>query len=383
MPTYYRKNGGDILRQMIEKLQSQTPVTSIAPGSIARALAEVTSSEMSDIYDIMDYNMNQNLLSSATGSALDLLGSLHNVERKTVNNLAAVDKQMGAFYFYLEAPVMVDVVVPANTSVYTDATSFQGRRFSYLTTQAATITAGRTKAYTALRPNFTGAVSTAGPRTLVLHDFQEPPGITVFCTNPKEIAQQIGYETDDAYRVRIIKEIRVQSGGTQQAVRFAALSITGVREVKLRQNPYGMGSFEAIIIPEREGDTNQIFTAAVAAMEVARPMGVRMFAKQPTTVTLDASIELIIPGAGLTNFADTAARRAETGIRRYLNSLLPGNPFLYNRMIAIILDSSDSVKDVIIKSLGINGIEIMRKSYQPAEDEQIIPGNISVTIATA
>lgn len=384
MPAYIRKNSGEVLREALEKIQQNTPITSISPGSVMRALTEAITTEVGDLYDIMDYNLNQNLLSTATGSALDHLGSLYDVERKTVNNLAVIDKQLGSFYFYLQTPALVDILIPAGIRVFTDAASFVGRRYSYTTSDVALIIAGRTKAYVGLNPSFTDTVFTAGPKTLILHDFQSPVGTTVFCTNPKEIAQQITFEADNAYRLRIIKNLKVQTGGTIQAMRFAVLGVPGVRDVKIRQAPYGMGSFEGIIVPERNGtgSTSQIMSAATIAMEIARPLGVRMYVKQPTTVAMDISVELVMPGAGISTFAETAVRRAEVGMTRYVNSLLPGNPFVYNRIISIILESSDLVKDAIIKSLTINGLQVMRKNYQPADDEQIIPGTITASIAT-
>jgi hypothetical protein len=56
---------------------------------------------------------------------------------------------------------------------------------------------------------------------------------------------------------------------------------------------------------------------------------------------------------------------------------------VYNRLISIIIDSSEVVKDVIVKSLTVNGVEIMRRNYKPDDDQQLIPGNITVQVATS
>ena len=108
-----------------------------------------------------------------------------------------------------------------------------------------------------------------------------------------------------------------------------------------------------------------------------------MYTKLPSTVSVDIRVDLIMPGASITSIAQQATRRAEVGIQRYINSLLPGSPKVYNKMIAIILDSSDIIKDVIVKSYSVNGQEILRRNYQPAVDEQVIPGEIQATAATA
>jgi 4-aminobutyrate aminotransferase-like enzyme len=57
MPAYLRKNTSEILREVLKKLQDHTPITSVSPGSVARAIAEAIVSEHGDMYEIMDFNM--------------------------------------------------------------------------------------------------------------------------------------------------------------------------------------------------------------------------------------------------------------------------------------------------------------------------------------
>lgn len=382
MPAYLKKSPGDILNEILQKLITNTPFTSTSPGSLIRAFSEAISTELGDIYDIMDFNLNQQLVSTATGSALDNLGSLYNVTRKTVNNLAAVDKSLGAFIFFLKTAVAFDVKISKGTNVYTDATSYVGRRFSYHTDADVTIAAGRTRAYAGLIPNFNDTVFTAGPNTLTLHDFPSSPNALVYSTNPKEIAQQLTYETDDDFRLRIIKNVRVASGGTIEAVRYSGLSVTGVRDLRIRQTPYGMGSFEVIVVPEQNGNQDQIMAQVSTAIESVRPLGCRVYLKAPTTRPVDVSVDLIMVGVNSAAVSDSAIKRATVGIQRYLNTLLPGNALVYNRLISIVIDSSEMTKDVIVKKLSVNGVEIMRRNYQPPEDEQLVPGNITVGLAT-
>lgn len=381
MPAYIKRNSADILAQALRKVTNNTPISSVSPGSIARALTESITSELGDLYDIMDYNLNQNILSTATGSALDLFGSLYNVKRKSVNDLASVDKTLGAFIFFVSNPAPYDIVIPAGVNVYTDSTTFIGQTFSYSIESSVTILSGRTVAYAGLVPNFNDSVFTAGANTLVVHDFTSPPGVTVYCNNPKSISQLVSYEDDDAYRTRIIKNIRVATGGTLEAVRFAALGVAGVRDVSIGQAPYGMGSFEAIVIAERNNNPNQVLTEATVAMEAVRPLGSRMFSRRPTLLALDLNIDLIMPLAGNNQITENSIKRASVGIVRYLNSLLPGDQIVYNRLISIILDSSDYVKDVIVKKYSVNGTEIIRRNYKPAYDEQLTPGDINIGIA--
>lgn len=384
MPAYIKKTKTEILREALNKLETQTPITARGPGSVARALTEAVTSELGDMYDIMDYNVGQSLISTANGMALDNLGSLYNVTRNTVNELAVYDKRLGSFQFYLSTPAVVDITIPAGTNIYTNIDTYIGRQFSYSTTEDVTIPAGRIRSYASIKPNFIDQVYTAGVNTLTEHDFLAPNGATLLCTNPKPISPNPAYEDDDNYRLRIIKAIRVASSGTVESVRFAALGVSGVRDVKIRQAPYGMGSFEAIVIPEQQNaQTGDVLIRAENAMSSVRPVGIKMYVKSPKRITVSMNIKLVAPLINSNVAQTTLPNRANVGIRRYINSLLPGSPLVYNKLLQMILDSSELIRDVIIESYTINGSEVMRRNYQPADDEQLVIGDIIVTLASS
>ena len=383
MPAYIKKSQADVLAQALRKITTNTRLSSVGPGSVVRAITEAVTTEIGDLYDILDFNLSQNVLSTATGTALDLFGSIYNVKRKTVNDLASVDKVMGAFMFYIPSPVAFDITIPTGTNVYTDPNTYIGRTFSYRTDTPVTILAGRTVAYAGLAPNFSDSVFTAGANTLTVHNFNSPSGVTVYCNNPKEISQLTSYEDDNSYRARIIKNIRVISGGSLESIRFAALSVAGVRDVSIAQAPYGMGSFEAIVVVEKNANANQVLKDATSAMDSVRPIGTRMFTRRPTLLPVDMEVNIIMPLAGTNQLTENTLRRAEIGIVRYLNSLLPGEPLVYNRLVATILDASNLIKDVVFKKYSVNGTEIVRRNFKPSYDQQISPGEIKIGLAAA
>ncbi len=384
MPAYIKKNETEILRDALSKVATYTPITARSPGSVARALVEAVTTELGDMYDIMDYNIGQSLLSTATGAALDHLGILYDIRRNTVNELAEHDKRLGAFQFYLSNPASIDITIPKGTNIYTSINSYIGRQFSYSTTEDVVIPVGRTRAYASIKPNFIDQVYTAGVNTLTEHDFVAPGGTVLLCTNPKPISPNPAFEDDNNYRLRIMKAIRVASSGTVEAIRFAGLSVAGVRDVKVRQAPYGMGSFEVIVVPEQQNSqTTDILRKAEEAMSSVRPAGVRMYVKSPRRVLVSMNIQLVAPLMNSDKAQTTLPNRANIGIRRYINGLLPGSPLVYNKLLQIILDSSELVRDVVIQSFTIDGVEVMRRNYQPADDEQLVIGDIIVSLASS
>lgn len=382
MPSYIRKNKVEILRDALNKLQKNTPITSIAPGSVARALVEAVTNEISDFYDIMDYNLNQTLITTASGSSLDLIGSLYGTIRRQVNAMAALEAVTGSFYFYIFEPTSVEILIPDGTNVFPDI-SYLGQRYSYSVVGDTYILPGRTKAYASIRPNFIDDSYTAGSNTLIFHDAVLSTGTSLLCTNPKPINARPTYEDDESYRLRIIKSMRVASSGTVEAVRFAGLSVSGVRDVRIKQIATGLGTFEAVIIPDISQTERDVISKCIAAMELVRPVGVRMNAITPVRISVDITIQLISPAIANPPMRESMITRAQIAIQRYMNSLLPGDMVVYNKIIQSIFDSSELVKDVIIKKFSVNGIEVLRRNYQPESNQQLFPGNIIVEVASS
>lgn len=381
MATYIRKRPEEILRQALSKLEARTPIKATSPGSVARAFTEAISTELGDFYDALDFNLAQSLLSSATGRGLDLIGEMYSVNRKTITDLAETDRKIGSFYFYIDSPHTSDITIPQGTRVYTSVDSFVGRQLGYETTHEAVIAIGRKRVFVTIKPVFGDGRFSAAVDTLTTHDAVNPPGVRIKCTNPKAIAPQAGYESDENYRTRLIKSIRVASSGTLEAMRFAALGVSGVRDVNIRQTPYGLGSVEALITPEETSQIRTVIPEVTARLNIVRPVGVRLFIKQPTVYPTDVSATLILKQVSDTRVREMIARKAKIAVLRYLNSLLSGETLVYNKLIQAILDSSDSIVDVQLTRYAPNGIEVVRKNFVPKEDEQIIPGRIVISNA--
>lgn len=380
MATYVRKSQVDILRQATAKLETQTPIRATAPGSIARAFTEAITTELGDYYDILDYNMSQSVVSTASGRALDLWGELFNTRRKTVSDLVATSRTIGAFYFYLDQPYGSNITIPAGTLIYTNTGSFVGRQFRYITTEAVTIPAGTTRRYASIRPDFADAAHTAAEGSLTVHNFTSPAGVRIRCTNPKAIAPQTSFESDESYRSRIIAGIRTTAGGTIPGLRFTALNVSGVRDVRVNEAKYGMGSVEVIVTAEDATLSTQALVEVTNALEDIRPPGVRMIVRQPELLPFSIDLNLVIVSRGVS--ADSlTARRAQTGVYRYLNTLRAGDTLVFYKLLQEVLDSSDSVRDVIVSRYAPNGVEAPRKNYTPKPDELIIPGTVNVYVS--
>lgn len=374
-----RKSRGEVLRNALKRLETQTPITATSPGSVARALTEAISNEIGDFYDLLDFNISQTLISTAAGNALDRIGALYNVSRKSLSEINVIDVTTNAFYFYLETPFHQSITIPAGTAIFTPGSNYIERQTRYETTRNVTILPGRRKVFTPIRATGTDSGTSVAPNTLTVHNFTSPEGASVRCTNPKPIVAVASFETDDNYRVRIINQLRVNQGGTANAVRFAILALDGVRDAQITSAKYGLGTLEMLVVPETQEAGLTLRSKIATAIEQVRPAGVRIYTKEPTYQSADLTIGIVAPSASDIESRDLISR-IRLAVTLYLNSLLPGDTLVYSQLIQRILDASESVRDARLTNYSVGGEELSRTNYTPRYDEQVVPGEITVTI---
>ena len=104
MAIIYTKTKTEILDQILNSLEKNAGITSTSPGSIARAFAEAMSDQIGDLYTILKYNVDQTMISTASGRNLDLIGELYSVPRKFVSQQVAEDRNIANILFAISKP---------------------------------------------------------------------------------------------------------------------------------------------------------------------------------------------------------------------------------------------------------------------------------------
>lgn len=380
---YFRKDINDTLNNTLNTLVATTPVTSVSPGSVARSIIEILVKEVNDFFDILDHNMAMSFISTAAGPALDLLGSLFNCKRKTVTDLATLDAKTASFAFYIDKPFYADITIPAGTRVFPDAleNNYVSQFVVFITLSDVIIPAGHLRVFASIRPSIDAPTVAVGTGTLTRHDATQPIGTFVKCNNLKPIPPFATLETDENYRARLVVEARKAGGGTGEAIRFAALSTPGVRDVLVREGIYGLATAEVCVVLERQDtDRAAIFALASKNIETVRPIGCRLFITQPTLQTVDMRVVLIVQnktGLNLTGLSDAV----KTNILIYLNSLSVESPLVYAQLLQRIFEISFSISDISIDRFQVNGIPVRNANFTPDKGVQLVPGNISVQVA--
>jgi len=379
MPIVYSKTKDQILTQMLQSLQRNAGITATHPGSIARAFAEALAVEIGDLYEALKFGIDQSCLSTAKGRSLDLIGELYSVRRRLIASEAEQERASYNIEFYISNVQASDIIIPKDTLVYNDVTSFSTRQYQYRLVDDVMILAGTTRVYGRVVPNFQGNDFTASVATLTKHNFVSPDGTLIFCVNPKEVYSMSNMESDDLYRMRISRSIKETSYGTNESLRLTALAIPGVRDIRVRESSYGLGSCDVIIVPESQRIDAAFVDSVANALSAKKPVGIKLNIRIAERVPVNVAVNVVLP-AGLSSKVVTSIEtQASLFVKRYLNSQTIGSSISFGDIESQVRASSDFVKSVSILSVTSNGQEVSKGVFRINSDrEYIIAGSVSV-----
>lgn len=363
MTVYSSKDKSEILVSVLNALERNANITATYPGSIARAFAEAFSSEVSDLYESLRFAISQSNLSTASGRNLDLIGDLYGVSRKSITNFASDERRSFNIEFFLDKPHSTDVTIPKDILVYNDVSNYVVKQYSFKVVDAIIIPAGSTKAYGRVEPNFFDNSYVAPRGSLTKHNFIAPPTVMVFCTNPKEVYSNITAESDDNYRRRILASMKTKATGTAESVRFAALSVKGVRDVRIREASYGIGSCDIIVVPEVSSALKSLPGAILSAIASVKPIGVRFNVRIAEQISFNLSATITLPPGNSENTVNAIRNQAALFVKRYLNSLSIGDMVSVSMLEQQIKMSSDTIRGVRFNAFSANGKELPLQDY--------------------
>jgi len=369
MPSAVTKTKEQMLMTVLDALQKNAGINATSPGSIARAFAETINSEIYDLYNALKVTTEQSNLSSASGFNLDMIGSLYGVTRRTISEELAQERLSGNIEFFTNRVHSANIFIPAKTLIYNDTTSYSSIQYTYELVGEVIIEAGSTRAYGSVKAKFPDNNVTAVRNTLIRHNFMAPPGIVVFCNNPKEVYSTLNSESDDNYRRRIISKIRGSSSGSAESLRFATLSIKGIKDVKIREASFGMGSCDVIIIPETRSNLSALIQIVMDEVRAIKPIGINVNVRMAERKLVDVSMSLAMRQGTSAAAARAVENQARIFVHRYLNSFLIGDSLLISEIERQARLASDLITSAEVKSVRVNDQNISGRSFTLSDDK--------------
>lgn len=370
------KTREQMLVATLNALQKNVGISAISPGSIARAFAEAIHAEISDLYNAMKISIEQSNLSTASGINLDMIGSLYNVPRRTISSELVPERTTANIEFYLNTTHSSNIVIPKNTLVFNDTTSFSSAQYQYQLNSDIVIAPGNTRAYGSVTAKFADNNITAARNTLVKHNFIAPPGIVVYCNNPKEVYSSLNSESDDNYRRRIVSAVRGSSSGTAESIRFAALSVKGVRDVKIREASLGVGTCDVLVVPETQSGISIMSQLVYEKIKTIKPVGINMNLRIATKKLADVSATITLREGTTNDIARSVQNQAKIFLNRYLNSLSIGDSVSISEIERQIKLSSELIVSVTVSNVKVDNKNIPNKDYMLSDDKSYIAAGI-------
>jgi len=376
MTVYGTKGKSEILTSILNNLEKNAGITATYPGSIAQAFADAFSSEISDLYEAFRFSVSQTKLTTASGKNLDLIGDLYGIPRKSVSDFVAQERETFNIEFFINKAHSSDVIIPQGTLVYNDVSNFITKQYSYKVMGNIIIPAGSLKAYGIVKPNFSDNSYVAARGTLTKHNFMGPATLITACVNPKEVYSNISSESDDNYRRRIAS-MKTRLPGTAESVRFAALSVKGVRDVRIRQATYGIGSCDVIVVPEISSGIKSLPESILGAITSVKPVGIRFNVRIAEKIIINVNYRITIPSGNSNSAAEGILNQSTLFVKRYLNSLSIGDPVSLSELERQIKLSSDIIRSVTFSTLTANGRELpIRDIITNSVTEYYSAGNV-------
>ena len=379
MPIYNLKSRDQMLIEVVDALQKNAGITAVSPGSIARAFAEAITTEVSDLYSSFKLSIEQSTLAMATGKNLDAIGELYSVSRRSISDELTVDRLTSNIEFFINIPYSADITIPKGTLVYTAVDNFNDIQYAYELTNNVTILSGLTREYGTVQAKFSDTGITAARNTVVKHNFIGPPGAAIFCNNPKEIYSSLNSESDDNFRRRIIASVRSKGTGTAESLRFAALAVKGVKDVKIREGSYGIGSCDLIVVPESLSGMNALPEVVFTAVSGIKPVGIRINVRMAQRKNVDVTATLTLREGTTSQLARSAEAQARIFLTRYLNSFSIGDSMSIKEMEAQMKFASDLILSATINNVAVDKKNISNTDYRLSDDRSfMIAGAVAV-----
>lgn len=355
------------------------PLTDLNVGSVVRTLLETVAREVAQDEQYLDRIYRSAFLETAEGSALEKVVALIGVSRLPARH------PLVEVRFARNATTGGKITIPAGTVVTTAATP----PARYLSVVDLTLEAGEQS-----RTVLTAGASTDTPVVEVgaLDRLETSIGGISTVINAEAAFREAAAETDEALRRRARGALHGTVRGTLDALRFAILSVPGVKGVELVEWPDSqVGVVRA----------NVAYVAADPAVEAAvrqrieelRPAGIRVDTGAATRRSVEVSVALILAGTGVSGAElNRVLAGVEDRIAGKLLALSPGAPIRMAPLTAaaladpLVADAEVTLVDpsrtgsAVTLSAG-EVLDVVRPFAFPTPQPELTVGGVVATVA--
>lgn len=152
-------------------------------------------------------------------------------------------------------------------------------------------------------------------------------------------------ESDNNYRYRIINHSFTAANANKTAIRIEALSVDGVKDVKLIPYTFGTGSYSVYVIPKDSSKLGTVVNKVQEVLDSKHSFGVKGRAFSPKMIPVEISVRLTV---GTNADTSSLSHSVKEAIRYYFESRDIGEGLVVNALISSIMNVSRNIQDVDI-----------------------------------
>lgn len=383
MPT--KKSYLDIYTDGKNRIKNNTPVTNFGPTGIVNNLLHAHALEVEDIYNTIERLYTAFDPTKAVGSDLDILGYLVGTTRKSPTIPA--DYSTTNFFFYLDPGVssvsslfnslslsldtmtqlydygyIDSVLAPTQINIPTAVTvSTKDESIIYKTMAPITMTNDSREVYVPVIGTLEGPYQNVEANQLIAHTLVSNAILSqvaryILCSNRYPITSGKSSLSDNEFRYNISVNSKNKMDN-EVAVRQAALSVPGVRNILFERGRFGNGSINLIV----EGISPLVSDGLV---EVIRQRvqnlitgSEKVFVSKPIYRGMEIKFDLFV---GIGSDVNSIKEQARNAIISYINDIPLGGNFIYNQFIENVMAIA-GVNDVIVNYIKIGEYDAFNK----------------------
>lgn len=188
-------------------------------------------------------------------------------------------------------------------------------------------------------------------------------------------------EGDNEFKTRISRQATALEAANELAIRLAALSVNGVKDVKSTPFTHGTGSFSLFIITNQGTVTSETVEKVRASVDKVVAYGTKFIVSGPDLIGVELGIKLIFIN-NATNTEDTILK-AKENLRQYINSKTLQESIIMNEIIETIMATSNDIYDMNIYHYAIDDVPVLTVNQDCRWNERFIestkPDSIIVT----
>ena len=179
-------------------------------------------------------------------------------------------------------------------------------------------------------------------------------------------------EANDDYRYRITKQIQVVASANRVALRLAALSVPGVKDVKMKRFTHGTGSFSVYVISDTPNTPEEILDKVEAVLMDQEAYGVRGEVYRPIVQEVEMDARLVFHKSVSDLERRLAITQAEDALKNYVNTRNVGEDLYINAIQKALHDVHDKIEEAIIFNYKINDRPVLNVDQETAWNQRFV-----------